>query len=150
MIFISARMSVSVSLIDGRAAYSSFQPLQAVVACSGFSAWGLTLCRGRAGCHLGYLNARCVRGLPESPTAVRVGRFGTRLQTEEIRCREWSIKKCFSLSATHDRRRAEGVFRQRKTAAVWGYRYHFHGGADGVYAIVLVQFNSFLLQAAFQ
>lgn len=131
MIFISARVSISVSLIYSRAAYSSFKPLQAVVACSGLSAWGLPPCRCRADCNLVYLKPRSVHGLVESPTAVRVDHFGTRLQTEEIRCREWSIKKCFSLSATHDRRWAEGVFRQRKQLQSEGTNTIFMAGMMG-------------------
>lgn len=61
----------------------------------------------------------------------RVDHFGMRLRIKEVHCRDWSIKKCFSISATYTRRGAEGVFRQREQLQSEGTKAVFTVGMMG-------------------
>lgn len=54
--------------------------------------------------------------------------FGTRLHTKGVPCREWGIKDCFSLPATHDRLREFSdkeiscTLRVQMPLSLWGWR----------------------------
>lgn len=97
-------------------------------------------------CNLRYLKPKWECGLP----TVRGNILAQDSRPKRFTAGKWGIKDCFSLSATHDQRQAEGVFRQRNQLQSEGTNATF---TVGIMGLLLLSWSSSIpscCKAAFQ